>query len=85
MIALLESKPIVSGILGAATGFGASFTAFFAAANLFLAFVAGLFGAATAVLTFILVLRKVQVGRRRRALSMRRMKNTVRVYDRLKN
>lgn len=81
MIALAQSKPIVSGIVGTAAGFGASFTAFFAAANVVLAFIAGLFGAGTAVLTFLLVLRKVRMGRRRSALTTARRKNAPRVYD----
>ena len=76
MLAILHSHPIASGVVGSASGLGGA-VAFFAAANVVLAFIAGLFGAFTAVITFVVVLQRYSDNRaRRRARHARRLRLT---------
>ena len=58
--ALFHSKPILSGVIGTVTSATGSAIAFFSAANVLLAFVAGIFALGTGVCTFILGVIKVR-------------------------
>lgn len=60
MLPALEKHPILSGIIGTVAGGATGVTTLFHTANQVLQFVATLFGALTAVITFLLVLRKLR-------------------------